>query len=140
MEQIFLTLTQLGIHLKNSEDLLHWSGGDRSGKLTAQNLYASIANLNRPTNITGCKNHIWSWRILQKIKFFIWMLFENKLNTWDTLLRKGWSGPIFFHLCQLDSETAEHIFINYQFTKQFWLKIALAINLHTNWVGENIAD
>jgi hypothetical protein len=86
------------------------------------------------------KSHLVLAHPAHKIKFFIWLLTENKLNTWDNLLRKGWSGPNFFHLCHLDSETAEHIFINCQFTKQVWLKIALALNLHTTWDGTNIAD
>lgn len=43
------TLTHLGIHLSESEDLLQWSGGI----LTVQNVYAAISNLQGHTNVGG---------------------------------------------------------------------------------------
>jgi ribonuclease HI len=55
-------------------------------------------------------------------------------------MRKGWFGPNICYLCHLDLETTEHLFINCQFTKQVWLKIALALNLHTTWEGTKIED
>jgi hypothetical protein len=51
-----LALSQLGIHLTATEDQLHWSGGDRSGNLTAQNVYAEISNSHWLTNLSGWKN------------------------------------------------------------------------------------
>jgi hypothetical protein len=67
-------------------------------------------------------------------------LTENKLNTWDNLLRKGWSSPNICCLCHLDSESVDHLFIKCQFTKQVWQKIALVLKLHTTWEGTKIED
>jgi hypothetical protein len=117
-KKLYLALTQLGIHLTNSPDTPHWSRGDKSGQITAKNIYVAIANANWPNNISGWKNTFWAWRIPQKINIFFWLLTKNKLNTWDNLLRKGWSGPNICCLCHLDSESIDHLFIKCQFTKQ----------------------
>jgi hypothetical protein len=116
-KKLCLALTQLGIHLTNSADSPHWSRGDKSGQISAQNIYAATANSIWPNNISRWKNRFWAWRIPQKIKLFFWLLTENKINTWDNLLRKGWSGPNICCLCHHDSESVDHLFINCQFTK-----------------------
>jgi len=133
-------LTQLGIHLTAIEDQLYWSGGDRSGILTAQNVYAEISNTRWHTNHDGWKNCYWSWYLPPKIKFFTWMLIEHKINTWDILLRKGWTGPSYCHLCQRDSESINHLFINCQFFKQVWTITTSALKSHSSWDSSKIAD
>jgi hypothetical protein len=94
-ENFCLALTQLGIHLTPMADHPHWTWGDRSGFLTAQNVYATISNLHWTTNLRGWKHGFWAWNIPPKIKFFTWLLIENKTNTWDNLIKKGWTGPSY---------------------------------------------
>lgn len=117
-----LALTHLGIRLTGTEDQLHWSGGDRSGKLTAQNVYFAIFNTLWHINITGWKKRSWTRRILLKVKLFTWLLSEYKLNTWDTLQKKGRAGPSFCHLCRINLKTTNHLFIDCSFTRRVWQK------------------
>jgi hypothetical protein len=67
-------------------------------------------------------------------------LIAYKLNTWDILQRKGWTGPNFCHLCHNDSETADHLFIKCPFSRQVWVKIASVLNLKTIWDGPTLSD
>jgi len=60
-------------------------------------------------------------------KNFTWLLTENKTNTWDNLLKKGWMGLSFCFLCKSDSESTDHLFINCVFFKQVWKTTALAL-------------
>jgi hypothetical protein len=133
-------LTQMGIQLTNSDDIPQWTGGDRSGLITVQNVYAAISNSIWHTNVKGWRYQIWSWHIPPKIKFFTWLMTAYKLNTWDTLLKKGWSGPNFCHLCQNDSETTDHLFIKCTFTRQVWEKLALFLNFQTIWDGNTLQN
>jgi hypothetical protein len=69
--------------------------------LTVQNVYASHHEFNWHTNVRGWRKHLWSWHIPPKIKYFTWLMTAYKLNTWDILQKKGWSGPNYCHLCHL---------------------------------------
>jgi hypothetical protein len=138
-ENFCLALTQLGIHLTPMTDLPHWIGGDRSGFITAQNVYAAITNLHWTTNLRGWKHGFWDWNLPPKIKFFTWLLFENKINSWENLLKKGWTGPSYCSLCKSDSESTEHLFNKCVFFKQVWKITALALKTHSSWEGITLA-
>jgi hypothetical protein len=65
---------------------------------------------------------------------------EYKLNTWDILLKKGWVGPNFCHICKTDSESPNHLFINCAFSRQVWKKIVLILKLQTIWDGTSLPN
>jgi hypothetical protein len=134
-----LALTQLGIHLTPTTDLPHWIGGNCSGFVTAQNVYAVITNLHWTTKLRGWKHGFWDWNIPPKIKIFTWLLFENKINTWENLLKKGWTGPSYCSLCKSNSESIDHLFIKCVFFKQVWKTTTLALKIHSSWDGITLA-
>jgi hypothetical protein len=49
-------------------------------------------------------------------------------------------GPNYCQLCQHDSESIDHLFINCHFFKQVWNIIASALKIQSTWDGIKIAD
>jgi hypothetical protein len=86
------------------------------------------------------RKQLWSSHFPPKIKYFTCLMIAYKLNTWDILQRKGWTGPNFCHMCHIDSETANHLFIKCQFSRQVWENIALVLKLKTKWDGPTLSD
>jgi hypothetical protein len=133
-------LSLSGITLNESVDQLKWWGGDHSGIITVQNIYTTILNSIWHNNTRGWRKHLWTWRLPTKIKLFTWLMFEYKLNTWDTLQRKGWTGPNICSLCLIEAETTDHLFIKCPYTRKVWDLIASVLNFKTFWDGPTLAD
>ncbi|XP_020529877.1 uncharacterized protein LOC110008208 [Amborella trichopoda] len=45
----------------------------------------------------GSMRKLWSWRILQKVKVFLWVLFQGKCLTVDNLIKRG-----TLHTCEIN--------------------------------------
>lgn len=133
-------LANTGIQLTTSDDQPMWTGGDRSGYRTVQNVYLEIVNYNWPNATGGWKHRIWSWSLPLKIKLFSWLTLANKINTWDVLQKKGWIGPSICQLCFLEEESAQHIFIHSAFARSVWAIITAALNLNHTWDGHTFPD
>lgn len=75
---------------------------------------------------------LWKSRMLPKLKVFLWLLFHDRLNTRDLMLRKSWhleSGPNCV-LCMLQHlETRDHLFLDCQFAKECWEAIGISWDL-----------
>ena len=68
-----------------------------------------------------------------KIKCFTWIYLNNKVNTWDNLLKKGWIGPNLFHLCFADAESTEHLFIECSFGKEVRMVVTNYFGVSFPW-------
>jgi hypothetical protein len=132
-------LVGTGIQLHDAEDQPTWTGGDRSGFLSARNVYTEIANHHWPSNTGGWKNKLWTWSIPLKIKLFFWLSLDNKINTWDVLKKKGGIGPNVCHLCLQEEETVQHIFIHCDFTRAVLNYISSTLKINFSWVGSSLA-
>jgi hypothetical protein len=69
-------------------------------------------------------NAIWKSRALPKLKVFSWLLFMDRLNTRELMLRKHWqlnSGYGCVLCVRNDLETSEHLFFQCEFAHQCWL-------------------
>ena len=72
-----------------------------------------------------------------KIKCFLWSALQNCLKTWNNLVKNYWYGPSLCTLCKKDSESIEHLSINYRFTIEIWKKACLALKISEVWEGGN---
>ena len=72
-----------------------------------------------PPNLALWKT-LWNFPSIPKIDIFIWTLLHNSIMTSNNLKRKGWEGPSCYSLCNHAEETAEHLFISCEFTKEVW--------------------
>ncbi|KAJ1688822.1 hypothetical protein LUZ63_012977 [Rhynchospora breviuscula] len=62
--------------------------------------------------------------VAPRIKLFTWRLQQNKLATYDNLIKRGWQLPNKCYLCDANEETKSHIFYNCPFTRDVFTKWA----------------
>ena len=65
-------------------------------------------------------NDLWRNSQWMKIKLFMWVVHQNKILTWENLLKRGFVGPSKCHLCGLQEETIEHLLNLCPFTSTLW--------------------
>jgi hypothetical protein len=134
----FSTLIGAWIQLSVQEDSLHWIGGDRSGNITVKNLYNAISSTFWIQRCTRWRRYLRHLPLPLKIKLFIWLAANEKILTWDNLLRRGWEGPNMCSLCRKISESISHLFLDCKFTQIVWHRITLALKLETIWTGSTL--
>jgi hypothetical protein len=86
-ERYILLLIDAGISLTDAIDQLMWTGGDGSGYLTTMYVYNALVVELWQKNNGGVRRKLWNWECPQKIKLFSWLLIEDKLLTWNKLLK-----------------------------------------------------
>lgn len=62
---------------------------------------------------------LWKIRLPTKIKVFMWMAIQKRLQTGTNLKKKKWKGSKNCCLCGVE-ETEDHIFSNCHVTKIIW--------------------
>ena len=92
------------INLSDGRDVTQWILEQR-GKYTTRSLYKAMT-------FGGVKDlvmmKIWKCRIPLKIKFFLWMAFNDRIQAAVQLKKKKWSGPEECKLCG-EREAVDHI-------------------------------
>ena len=82
----------------------------------------------------------WGFNIPQKLKCFIWMASNNKINTWDNLHKWGWVGPNRCCLCKMEEETVEHIFVGCSFVKEVIHSLGRLFGVHLQWYASSLSE
>ena len=67
------------------EDSMIWMQNTKNGLVTAKKYYDLIVSYYLPLAHHSLHSQLWHLKIPQNIKCFIWMVIENKINTWDNL-------------------------------------------------------
>ena len=62
------------------------------------------------------------WKILGPLKMLItlWLVLNNKLLTWEVLLKRGLQGPGIFLLWKAYTETTSHLFYSCAYASTLW--------------------
>ena len=78
----------MGLQLSNVEDKMVWSFNVASGQITVKLTYQFLVDTH--LNSVDCWWHkeLWIWKIPMIIKCFTWLYLNDKVNTWDNLLKK----------------------------------------------------
>jgi len=58
---------------------------------------------------------------------------ENKISTWDNLIKCGKITPSLCSLCFKDVESVDHIFVHCDFTKKVWSDVKGGLHLNMIW-------
>jgi hypothetical protein len=132
------TLVNSGILLTDRLDKLIWTRGDRSGNISAKNVYNALASKLWTHNKSWWHRSLWDWDLAPKIKLFTWLMMEDKILTWDNLQRRGWSGPSICGMCRQESETVLHMMLHCSFTQQVWNQILKVYKLNFSWMGSSL--
>jgi len=72
--------------------------------------------------------YVWKGKIPLKIKFFLWQIFNNKLQVAQSLIKRGWKETANCCLCGL-AESVDHIFFQCHIAKFIWSVIAEVFKL-----------
>jgi hypothetical protein len=76
---------------------------------------------------------VWKWQIPLRIKLFSWLLFENKILTWDNLSKRGFCGPSRCVLCGEEEESINHLMVYCSFSKDVWEFILNVFQIQRVW-------
>ena len=66
----------------------------------------------------------WSTKAPPKCRFFTWLLLQNRIWTAARLQIRGWPNDYFCSLCIRNLETADHLFMECNFSLQVWDRVA----------------
>ncbi|KAK1691967.1 hypothetical protein QYE76_008664 [Lolium multiflorum] len=67
-------------------------------------------------------NKVWSIRVQGKVKFFFWLLLQNRVWTADRLCARGWPHDDNCSLCDQEMESAYHLAFRCPFAREVWLQ------------------
>ena len=81
------------IHISNNADTLVWQYNKSTGSVKANLMYDCIAKTNVSDKSEGYLSLLWEFHIPLKIICFSWLRLHNKINTYDNLIKKGWTAP-----------------------------------------------
>ncbi|CAN0927093.1 Putative ribonuclease H protein At1g65750, partial [Linum grandiflorum] len=73
---------------------------------------------------------IWVHFVPSKIQCFIWMVYNKKIATIDNLQRRGFHLAGRCALCFNHSESVNHIFLEYEYTRQIWSRLNSALSIY----------
>ena len=105
-------LTHGGIRIGTAEDKLLWMYDNQLGVVTAKKSYdLIISNRHRTIMDNDIILKLWHFNIPHKLKCFICLTCNKKINTWDTLCKKDWHGPNRCCLCNGEAESVDHLFV-----------------------------
>jgi len=95
------------VSIDDNPDTVFWAL-DKSKSFTTKSLYRFLSNRGMPSRVAGI---IWKCKIPLKIKFFLWQVFNNKLQVDLSLIKRGWKGDDKCCICDV-LENVNHIFFD----------------------------
>jgi len=99
----------------SDRDLVYWAL-DKSKCFTTKSLYRFLSDSGVSSRVAGL---IWKSKVPLKIKFFLWQIFNNKLQVARSLVKRGWRGNSQCCLCAC-VEDINHILFKCHLAKLVW--------------------
>jgi hypothetical protein len=70
----------------------------------------------------------------------MWLLLEQRILTWENLVKRGIHGPRRCILCGNCEDTVYHLFVECNFTKDIWYLMLKELKLNGFWEGGQSTD
>lgn len=99
----------------NKADIVGW-GLQKSRKFTTKSLYRFITDRGVYSRMAS---FIWKSRVPLKIKFFLWQMYNDKLQVTTNLVKKNWKGKKKCCIC-MHNETSDHVFFRCYLARFVW--------------------
>jgi hypothetical protein len=81
-----------GFVLNSDKDSILWSWDTKNGQVNAKQAY-EVQLLEMEAEETNCwYKELWNWQVPLKIKLFIFLMLEQRILTWENLVKRGFSG------------------------------------------------
>lgn len=74
-------------------------------------------------------NIFWKIKIPEKIKYFVYLCFLDKIQTKANLVKHGWKGKVNCSLCGSNPETVEHLLLQCTFSRVVWTTLLQNLRL-----------
>jgi hypothetical protein len=129
-----------GIELNDENDTLVWSWNTKGGQVNAKQAYEVQCLDDHEVISNEWYLDLWNWKMPLRIKLFCWLMFENRILTWDNLSKRGLIGPSRCVLCGEREESLNHLMVECLFTKEIWNSILNEFHLQRNWGGGLLCD
>lgn len=116
------SLENSGISRTGTKDRLLWS---LQNHVSVRHIYADMisASIGSPPLIfPPC---FWKAACPLKMIIFSWLLFENKILTWEILQKRSWQGPSRCSMCHNDGESNLHMFFQCPSSLHIWYVLSL---------------
>lgn len=95
-----------------------WSWDTKRGQVSAKLAYdVQVMEDMEENTIFWYNNNLRRWQLPYKVIMFIWLMLEQKILTWENLIKRGIIGPSRCALCGNSEETVFHLFVECRFTK-----------------------
>jgi hypothetical protein len=101
-----LTLLTGGVSLSQESDFVIWTL-EKNKEFSTSSLYKEMAF---PGMINKWMMNVWRAKLPLKIKFFLWQVYNDKVQTAEQLKKRNWSGLVDCKLCG-KVESVEHLFL-----------------------------
>ncbi|TVU01445.1 hypothetical protein EJB05_53095, partial [Eragrostis curvula] len=123
----FLKLSELlaDIVLTDQPDVRMCPWEDKAHRLSSSAIYKSVV-----FNGAGCEYYkfIWENCASSRVKFFGWLLVQNRIQTKENLLKKHCVDSDLFELCGTQVETVSHLIAGCPFAAGFWQRIGINLS------------
>jgi len=103
------------ISLSNNSDSVFWAL-EKNKVYSTKSLYRFLSGSGVTSRVIG---FIWKSRLPLKIKFFLWQIFNNKLQVAKSLVKRGWHGSSRCCLCTC-LEDIHHIMFTCHLARLVW--------------------
>lgn len=127
------SLNFAGIILNDHKDVLVWDQYDSNNIITAKKYFDFIIEENVQISYKWSVGRLWKWRIPNKLKCFIWLCLVNKIQTWNNLLERNFSGPGIFSFCKAGKESVSQLFGSCSFFNCIWYSCCGFLNFCEIW-------
>ncbi|XVF17280.1 hypothetical protein REPUB_Repub10bG0106100 [Reevesia pubescens] len=103
-----------------SVDSSFW-GYSKNGEFTVSSAYTVVTRSGREA-LAELENLDWIWKLQspERVRFFIWLLYQNKLNTNEVRVRKGMCDSSLCGHCLNSEESLDHIMRGCTLAFQVW--------------------
>jgi hypothetical protein len=126
-------LKHYGFVLSDVRDSIVWSWDSKEGKVSAKQAYEVQFLEEMDVGLEDWLIDIWKWQIPLRIKLFCWLMIDNRILTWDNLLKRGFVGPSRCFLCGKGEETINHLMVYCSFTKEVWNYLLKVLKVQRIW-------
>ena len=103
---------------KSAKDHIGWG---KNGTYTVKEGYKKLSM--EPTTAESLWKKVWHSDCIPKVNSFIWILMHKGLFTTENIRKRGIAGPPRCTLCNFDSETLIHIFLQCSVSLKVWKSI-----------------
>eukprot|EP00253_Pinus_taeda_P033090 PITA_33090 len=132
-------LTQAHIRLTEGPDEIIWAIANH-GIYSPRLGYLKLMESFKPPNILPIWKDLWKLGAAPRTRLLMWNILFDKIPTETNLMKQSFHGPFRCHLCCLEEESTEHLFLKCHVTKDFWQNISTHYPSLKDWQGPNIME